>query len=261
MIQRKCRAQVRIGQQDSRGCMTHVALATNLLGLQAFLPQIFICNKRRLTRALERRLHSSVPQNVILLREDSSWNTSRHMVWLMALLGNLFRTRFPRHQPIIILDTAPCHITPQVIREARLQGLFLLPVPAGLTPLLQPLDLWCFAPYKRLLEDESRKQRMDQGGEPLSVETWFKCIFQVCTDFWAGRSFWKAFAQAGLPTCDRTHPLHRDLRVLFPNGRPDVEEQCLSQEEFRQLLPRNYNLHRTFDDFMGGPRGEVPQLL
>ena len=148
-----------------------------------------------------------------------------------------------------------------VIREARLQGLFLLPVPAGLTPLLQPLDLWCFAPYKRLLEDESRKQRMDQGGEPLSVETWFRCIFQVCTAFWAGRSFWKAFAQAGLPTCDRTHPLHRDLRVLFPNGRPDVEEQCLSQEEFRQLLPRNYNLHRTFDDFMGGPRGEVPQLL
>ena len=118
MIQRKCRAQVRIGQQDSRGCMTHVALATNLLGLQAFLPQIFICNKRRLTRALERRLHSSVPQNVILLREDSSWNTSRHMVWLMALLGNLFRRRFPRHPPIIILDTASCHITPQVIRAA-----------------------------------------------------------------------------------------------------------------------------------------------
>ena len=77
LIQRKFRAEVQVRPQDARGCITHVALASNVLGVQTHLPQILICNKRRLTRSLEQQLQSLVPSTVTLCREDSSWNSSR----------------------------------------------------------------------------------------------------------------------------------------------------------------------------------------
>ncbi|CAE7310316.1 unnamed protein product [Symbiodinium sp. CCMP2592] len=256
LIQRKFHAEVQIRPQDARGCITHVALVSNVLGVQAYLPQILICNKRRLSRTLEQQLQSVVPSTVMLCREDSSWNSARHMVSLLTLLGQLFRIRFPQYQAIVVFDAASCHLSPGVIREGRLQGLFMLPVPPGMTSYLQPLDLWCFGPYKKWLERENRQQRICQNGS-VSLETWFRTIFKACTDYWTNRPFWKAFAQAGLPTSEQR--LHGKLASLFPEGIPSLE-QALSQDEFAQLLPKRHDLTRTFSDWVGGPRREVPVL-
>ena len=106
-------------------------------------------------------------------------------------------------------------------RRARLQGLFLLPIPAGLTPLLQPLDLWCFAPYKRLLEDESRKQRMDQGGEPLSVRDLVQMYFPSVCRF-LGRPF-PSGRLLHRQVCPPVTALILCTVILgryFPDGRP-----------------------------------------
>ena len=77
------------------------------------------------------------------------------------------------------------------------------------------------------------------------------------TDYWTNRPFWKAFAQAGLPTSEQR--LHRKLASLLPEGIPSLE-QALSQDEFAQLLPKRHDLTRTFCDWVGGPRREVPEL-
>ncbi|CAE7672268.1 unnamed protein product, partial [Symbiodinium sp. CCMP2592] len=187
---------------------------------------------------IQRKFHAEVqirPQDargcITHVALDSSWNSARHMVSLLTLLGQLFRIRVPQYQAIVVFDAASCHLSPGVIREGRLQGLFMLPVPPGMTSYLQPLDLWCFGPYKKWLERENRQQRICQNG--------------------------LAFAQAGLPTSEQR--LHGKLASLFPEGIPCLE-QALSPDEFAQLLPKRHDLTRTFSDWVGGPRREVPVL-
>ncbi|CAE7495760.1 unnamed protein product [Symbiodinium sp. CCMP2592] len=187
---------------------------------------------------IQRKFHAEVqirPQDargcITHVALDSSWNSARHMVSLLTLLGQLFRIRFPQYQAIVVFDAASCHLSPGVIREGRHKGLFMLPVPPGMTSYLQPLDLWCFGPYKKWLERENRQQRICQNG--------------------------LAFAQAGLPTSEQR--LHGKLASLFPEGIPSLE-QALSPDEFAQLLPKRHDLTRTFSDWVGGPRREVPVL-
>ena len=201
--------------------MLHLASYSANSG-QTHLPQILICNKRRLTRSLEQQLQSLVPSTVTLCREDSSWNSSRHMVCLLQLLGQLFRSRFPQYQPIIVFDAASCHLSPGVIREGRLQGLFMLPVPPGLTSHLQPLDLWCFGPYNWSARTASKEfVKMD-----------ISCLYRLGLKLSSKRvqttgrivPFGRAFAQAGLPTSEQR--LHRKLVSLFPEGIPSLEQAC-----------------------------------
>ena len=60
---------------------------------------------------------------------------------------------FPGFQCILVLDCAPIHLTSRVLRMASDLGIWLLPVPARCTFLLQPCDTHVFSPYKAFCEE------------------------------------------------------------------------------------------------------------
>ena len=155
--------------------------------------------------------------NVWIFRRASSWNTTDIMQWIIQMIGHVFRTKLAGlgFQPILLLDAASVHTAQSVIRTARLQHVFLAPIPPACTAFVQPLDVYTFARYKRFLEDQFREHRMVRTG-PVSVHEWFKLLFRAC-DWLRSEPWHVAFSLSGLPNLGLD--LHRDLAKLFPGGR------------------------------------------
>lgn len=248
--------KVNIPSRDRRGSITHVALVSNVLCVQQHLPQMLICNTRRLSKTLLSRLRRTKPANVVLLRRASSWNNAGLMRYLLQLLGDVFRRAFADYQAVLVMDCAPMHLVQSVVREARLQQIWLLPVAPAMTKYIQPLDVYVFSQYKRFLEHRNRDIRGLRGS--VDVEAWFKTIFDVCTDFLCNRAWWKAFSLVGLPL-DLEQSLSRDLVAFFPGNRTVFPTRAqLSQEELAMLLPKRYKM--VYEDWVGAPRRVAPVL-
>ena len=128
-------------------------------------------------------------------RRDTAWNTTSTMLqWLDLLASRLLP--FTEFQPILLLDMAPCHLSPVIAEKASSLGFFLAYVPARLTSLVQPADVAMFAGYKvnlvkLLLQNESL------AGE-VSLEAWIECLGKVCRQYLCGKKWKKAFERTGI---------------------------------------------------------------
>ena len=249
--------QLLVPKRDRRGTITHIALISNVTRVQEHLPQVLVANKRRLSRSLLAQLDVAKPDNVWIFRRASSWNTTDIMQWIIQMIGHVFRTKLAGlgFQPILLLDAASVHTAQSVIRTARLQHVFLAPIPPACTAFVQPLDVYTFARYKRFLEDQFREHRMVRTG-PVSVHEWFKLLFRAC-DWLRSEPWHVAFSLSGLPNLGLE--LHRDLAKLFPGGRVTFcQPERLSPAELGMLLPKNHKL--LHEQWIGAPEGLVPLL-
>lgn len=249
-------ARANVASTHRRGAITHIAMISSVLGVQPHLPQILVVNTRRLSARLLSRLQQTAPSNVTILRRVSSWNTTDIMIYVLELLSAVLRARFPQYQAILVLDGAPMHFTAAVVRRARLERIWLLPVGPYLTRYIQPLDVAVFSRYKHFLEVRNRDVRMRQGF--VDTADWFETIFATCHEFLCNHNWHRAFTQVGL-LCSSEQSLNCDLARWFPAGRTSrVGVRQLTEHEFRLLLPKRCNV--TFADFVGSPQG-VPPLL
>lgn len=142
---------------------------------------------------------------------------------------------FPSFQPILLLDTSPCHITDSVAAKAASLNIWLVPVPVGLTHLLQPLDVYAFAGYKDSLRNEYRRVRSEHGS--VTPQRWLQLLFAVCTRYLNSRQWSVAFAQAGLGAPSAN--ISTELQTFFPQGLPQQPATCLSSAELSRLLRSN----------------------
>ena len=227
---------VKIRKKELRGSVSHVAIIADRPDVQRVLPQVFIGNKHRFTLGLMEAVTGDKPAFVHLFRRKSSWNNIENMSAILdhlaAALGD-----FPNLQPILVLDTVRCHISPSILQKAASLKIWLAPVPAGLTYLLQPLDVSCFAQYKDFLRSRYRVTRMAAGS--VSAHQWMRLLFQVCVEFLNSKSWVPAFRLVGIGA----HVVHlsTELSILFPNG-PQSAGACLTAGEFVRIRPTNSRL-------------------
>ena len=233
-LKRQGRAHTQIRKSELRGAVTHVAVICERSEVQPRLPQVIIGNKHRFTVRLMASVRASTPANVHLFRRKSSWNNTLCMCEILDLLSNALK-EFPWFQPILLLDTASCHISDVVAAKASALNIWLVPVPAGLTHLLQPLDVYTFSGYKEFLRQQYRKARADKG--MVSLEMWLQLLFDVCTTYLNGRKWSPAFSQVGLGA--RTSVLSTELQSFFPAGKPNQANTCLTGAELARLKPVN----------------------
>ena len=204
--------------------------------VQKRLPQVFIGNTHRFTLGLMAEVVGTTPEFVHLFRRKSSWNNIENMISVLELLAAAL-AHFPDLQPILALDTVRCHIAPRILSKAAELKLWIAPVPAGLTYLLQPLDVSCFAQYKAFLRSAYRIARMATGA--LSARQWIMLLFQVCTDFLNSTPWAPAFFSVGIGAGELK--LGTELRILFPDGC-DSLGACLTAGEFIRILPMRSGL-------------------
>ena len=232
-LKRQGRAHAQVPKSDLRGAVTHVAIICERSEVQPRLPQVVIGNTHRFTRRLVARTLASKPANVHVFRGKSSWNNTACMSEILDLLAEALKD-FPGFQPILLLDTASCHINDTVAAKAAKLNIWLAPVPAGLTHLLQPLDVHVFSGYKEFLKQEYRKVRSATGS--VTPEAWLNLIFSVCSRYLSSHKWSFAFSQVGLgPKPDH---LSSELLSFFPNGVPAQPRSCLSSAEFDRLMPK-----------------------
>lgn len=232
------KGSVKIRKKELRGSVSHVAIIADRPDVQRVLPQVFIGNGHRFTLGLLAAVADAgdKPNCVHLFRRKSSWMNIENMSAILDLLAKALGD-FPSLQPILVLDTVRCHIAPCILQKAASLKIWLAPVPAGLTYLLQPLDVSCFARYKHFLRSRYRAARMAAGS--VSAHQWMRLLFQVCEEFLSAKSWAAAFRMVGIGSHEMR--LSTELSNLFPEGRPSAGA-CLTAGEFVRILPTQSRL-------------------
>lgn len=225
----------RISKQLKRAAVTHVVLMTNLPQVQPKLPQFFLCNRHVVPVSALKNPALQKPPQVEFWRGVSGWNSVEKMEWILAQIRNAM-LEFPDMQTVLLLDVAMCHIHPRVAAAAERLGIWLVFVPAKLTFLVQPLDVYALAPYKACLAKLFAEKEDEHG--VLDALSWLQCLCKAATTFWCARKWLPAFEKtgvvqtAGALTVELEHagvprvaqipfmpPSREDIEAILPRGR------------------------------------------
>jgi hypothetical protein len=137
-------------------------------------------------------------------------------------------------QIVLLMDTARAHLGLEVFRRAAELNIWVIIFHAGLTWLLQPLDVCCFGSFKRHLKDEYCRARSAKG--KVTAPEWLVLMIQAAV--WLGwRSWTLAFQLTGI-TGQGQQRLHRELRHICAS-LPAVPPGCPSNLEVARLCPSN----------------------
>ena len=143
--------------------------------MQRKLPQILVGNRHRFTAAALRDIAAGKPKNIHFWRDTSAW--MNHLKFKKALkLLNEAMAPSEHQQLILVLDCARCHLRGDVVAYASRLNIWIVVVPSKLTFLLQPLDAYAFAPFKRALVGAYYKARLRSGGMVLNPTRWLRVL-------------------------------------------------------------------------------------
>ena len=184
--------------------------------------------------------HHRRPSNyVYLIRQKSIWVTAT----LYAIILRLLRKCMKRHniqethRIVIMADAFGGHTTVRALNAVRKYGYYFLFLSAGLTWLMQPLNVYAFVRVKRFMRD--RFTREAQGESERLI---FKTLNDLVTGIqvlFTNVSWSQAFESLGLcghclptshtiltecewqvfPTPVRTRPTEEDICISTPRGR------------------------------------------
>lgn len=243
----------RVPKKQLRQMVTHVGLCTHNTTVQGRLPQIWIGNQTIFTHDFMTVVGQRAPGKVKFWRERSSWNNTQLMLRILTEIA-LALSEFPDYQPILVLDCAPMHVSPRVLRMANALGIWILPVPARCTFLMQPCDTHVFSPYKSFLKRRYRELKDARG--IVTTEAWAQMLIEVSTSFMCGRPWHLAFEQVGL-IGDRSH-LTRDLQAVRVAPLPPAPMPVPTYRSVRDIMPRNRRV--PYSQLLSEPLGRPVRL-
>ena len=214
---------------DRRGSITYLAFIGSTPGVQRKLPQILVGNRHRFTAAALRDIAADKPQNIHFWRDTSAWMNHLKFKKALRLLNEAMAPR-EHQQLILVLDCARCHLRGDVVAYASRLNIWIVVVPSKLTFLLQPLDAYAFAPFKRSLVDTYYKARMRAGGNVLNTTGWLRVLVTSIVSVFQERDWAHTFAKVGVSEDQSalSSAIHRQLQsdgvLVFPRGQPTKEE-------------------------------------
>ena len=219
-----------------RRYLTYVAIICDNAAVQRTLPQFLIGNSSLLKQREMPELLSNLGPNVRLLRRKSSWVNQRTMLEILRELHAAIVPLLCELQPILLFDAAPQHTQASVFRMARRLQIWPLPIPAGCTYLLQPLDTHAFLSFKRCLEQKNQEAQVEAGRSDVNLQRFLACVCAAIQEIISNQSWEHAFqgdgfcvAQVGLSdrvraelaiegsaTCNAERPALEDVACCFP---------------------------------------------
>lgn len=219
-------------KRPRRGAMTHVGIIADRPDVQALLPQIFLTNRHTFSIAA---VAAATSGNAVIWRENTGWSTASSMVRVIELLAVRLQPVRAKYQPILLMDCATPHLPPAVLAAATKHNIWVVLVPARVTWLLQPLDVFVFREYKRELQKQHRRLVADSPAGVVTDAAWLQLITKVATDFLRSKSWRHAFVQTGAAGAQDS--LTTNLRSFkCPSSRGPTAEHL------KALLPRRRNV-------------------
>ena len=224
---------ISVTKADWRGSSTLIAVVCSCPSMQELMPSFLICNKRRVSFAGLAVIQRMCPNNFIVWRTDSAWNTASGMIRILQKLSHQLAPFVQYCQPVLTLDAAPCHTALRVLEHARKLNIKLVFIPAHCTPLLQVLDVFIFKDLKAWLQREFQQSRSLRAGGFVTTLDWFQILMRV-PSFLQRRSWAVAFERTtalsngqvtrhlealGVERATSLQPTPHDLALLFPRRR------------------------------------------
>ena len=208
-------ATQQVSRKDMRACLTHVAFACADAGVQRFLPHIFIGNEHVLRVSDVAALAPRCAANVTILRRQSAWVNTPLMVQIMHALGAALRACTEGMQLVLLMDAHHVHLAAPVLRAAASWGIWVLPLPAKTTWLLQPLDTHIFSAYKAAMRRKYVEVLACQDSPRMQPGSVLWAAHGACVEVLNGRDHAQAFLHNGFgkQQADLRRSLLRELGV------------------------------------------------
>ena len=214
----------KVKKENHRGCFTYVAIICTCTSLQGKLPHYLLGSRARLTKAVMRG-QAALPQtNLKVLAQQSAWNSSPCMVQILEEVAAVIKSVCSAGtQGVLLLDCAPCHLTPSVLKAAAVSGLQLAFVPASATHVAQALDVAAFSGFKKWLQKEHRSLRSTSPDGLINPLAWVWHVMQAPRSFFAAKPWKAAFAGVGAAPQQEMSSLNASIRQLMgnPSSLPD----------------------------------------
>jgi hypothetical protein len=233
----------KVGRNKRRCCLTHVGLICDRPDLQPIMPQFVIGNKATFKAKDWDVLVGGQPRNVHLVRQQSAWNNTSTMKWLIRKLGATLQPHMGSLQPVLILDACKVHLSQVVFSTCVTCQIWPVVAPAKLTWLLQPLDTHAFKLYKARLQKNYQNARIDFGVCDLTVEQFLKVLYTTIREVLQGKEWGRAFNEDGFG--------QRQLGVsefvkekLAQHGPLQVSDALPTQGDLELCFPKNAAIHR-----------------
>ena len=127
---------------------TYMACIANQKEWQEVLPQVLLPNPKGDKKQWKcTTVVTEGPANVKVNVDSSGWVNKKIMQWWLKQLHEVAQSK-GNPKIVFVLDCCPSHYARVVLDKIKKYHWKLLLIPAKLTYMLQPLDLYCFAPLK-----------------------------------------------------------------------------------------------------------------
>ena len=233
------RPKQNISRKDRRTFFTLLSIVCDDRKIQPILPQLLIVGEKLVTLDELDALQLEMPDNMYIKRRGKGWNTADLFVEYLQLLAAILQPHGASVRFILTLDAVPCHLEKKVLDAigASLLMWFLL-IPAKLTWLLQPLDVYGFSKVKHrlrqgyqlaILDGDQSKPAMlmirivlAELSRTLNLQPWRK--YFRCIGLWDNRTCVRKFIKKQLaietvPAILAVAPQLERLKLCWPSNR------------------------------------------
>jgi len=253
-----------------RACCSLVCFIADDEEVQLLLPQILLVSNPLITQSECQQLQEELlpSRTLFLKRGKTSWVDGEALVEILNLLGKCLEAVKPLAQCLLLLDCSPVHATERVARAAARQKLLLHYVPASMTSVLQPLDVYVFAGFKRLLRRGYEEELLRSPDGFVKNIDILRIVFRVAGTYLYKTSWKYAFRGCGfgdqqkhLGRRVRMYLKYQDSEPLAGNDLPSLAD-LRSVWHYSRALPLGWlfhlPLHRSQDRDGRDPRQEPP---
>ena len=221
------------------GRTDYTDMMTSLLGvvcsdptIQPHLPQIVLPKFRGKKEPPDyvKQYYANMGYPLTVMHGTTGWNDDTSMKYFLVELRKVVYAKDPDMWILLVLDNARMHVSRAMLRYIKTLGIVLLIIPARLTWLLQPLDVYVFAEFKRRSRKETTLARLSSEKGHMPVATWIPILGKVTQDVLVRADWQRTFSKCGLcKHLDAVRPRIRDYLKKATNLSPakPTEEELL----------------------------------
>ena len=218
----------RIDSHDTRSFMTLVAFICSDGALQPHMPQILMPKPRVHTAADLPRVQA-LKHPLHYIPSKKGWVSDDTIGKILTKLSEALQERCPTKIPVLILDSAPCHISMKCLQALRKCRLNFVLVPGSMTGLLQPLDTHVFKHLKACLHKRQLQMRLTHS-ETLPKDHWLTTAEDAIREILVGKTWHHTFAANGLPLGPQLRP--RIMRAMGYETMPPLHPHIPTPDVF-----------------------------
>ena len=237
----------RVHRAATRAHCTLVAFVTDDADLQKKLPQIFLpATKTRALSRVEQTKFNEMEKPLEYWVGTGGWVTAEIFKRILTKLRAACRQVRGNARILLWMDAASQHVGVEVLNHAARLHIYLVLVPAGLTWLMQPLDVYVFAKLKTAMRDGHRNMRAGREESCLAAGEWISVTSQAVRSILVDTDWSMVFGKLGMGP-DAGPPNDRLRRYMQPAA--EVEARPPNDADMEELLGRHrVDMARRFVD-------------